>query len=107
MTEFCEECGANLGQTAASIMHPSLDSSTILCGMTGKRANVTEVRPVPVMVASTLDAPRRELAVVVDALAYHASHEDTPVEVNTDGGWVDMIDLLQPLIKSLEVSTDG
>jgi hypothetical protein len=44
---------------------------------------------------------KREFEVVLEALAYHAAHEDTPVEVNTDGGWMDMTELLEPLSKLL------
>lgn len=100
MSQFCGECGANIQQPGQRSLHPVMGDESVLCGSSGRIARIyPDAAEIPPAAESPLDAAKREFAVVVEALAYHAAHEDTPVEVNTDGGWMDVTDLLEPLSK--------
>lgn len=102
---FCGQCGSNIQQAGVAVLHPSLDDGTVLCGNTGHRAHTyasaAELPPPMRNLTDVAVDAKREFAVVMEALAYRAAHEDTPVEVNTDGGWMDMTELLEPLSKLL------
>lgn len=100
MGQFCGACGANVLQPGHGVLHPRLDDAHVLCGNTSQRA-LTYINPddVPPPMRDPLADARRELEVVAAALTYHNLHEDTPCEVNTEGGWMDVIELLEPLAK--------
>jgi hypothetical protein len=102
---YCGVCGANLGQIAALAMHPEIGEGDVLCGPTGKRAHVTAAAPAPPepdpTPQPTREEMRQELWRVIVQLEYHRQHEDTPVEVITESGWMDMVNLLDPLRRML------
>jgi hypothetical protein len=52
-------------------------------------------------VEDPLVVAKRELEKVAAALTYHEAHEDTPCEVSTESGWVDIVDLLKPLVDAI------
>jgi hypothetical protein len=100
---FCGQCGKNVLQVGQREMHPDLDAAHVLCGVTGKRTltYTTFIDATAALVEDPLVVAKRELEKVAAALTYHEAHEDTPCEVSTESGWVDIVDLLKPLVDAI------